>query len=589
MVLSDNDANIIIVGSFTGTANFDVKNNTHPMLSAGDDDGFIAKYDTGLNFIYADKIGGAGDDAIDNVALNSEGFMVVTGTFSTGGCDFDPSGNTWIASGYGNQYNSFLGWYEVLNGALLTVDTFDNTTLLFSAITADNQGNVYATGGFSGSLDIDPGAVVTTITAVGNYDAELAAFNYEGALLWHDEVGGPQNEIPQVLKFDGTNLAWAMDFGGQVDFDPGPGIQTFTSLSTDAFVGRYDVNGNFQMGFATQSQSANAGTVAWDVYVTGNGYYVGGSYGGTTNFNPAGNNMLTTKGPRTGYLALYDYSGNFLQVSGFFNDSANSSSEIDRIVGFPGNELIQVMGTVSGEVSLDFVHPADSVYFPGNYQQFLNTYDFFAVPPDTAASNLVFSNVTDSSMTVSFTKGSGSKRLVLAHMGAPVDSVPTSGIYFTADTVFALGNEIGDSNFVVYNDVGDTFTLTGLDSQTVYYFAVFEYNGFSSTINYQTTNYLTGHQQTRPFPATGIAPVQTPNFTAYPNPVSNRLCLHFDEPLQPGLQINISDMMGQTIIAQIMGETGQSTALDVATLPAGVYLCRVTGNSLNQTIQFIKN
>ncbi len=77
---------------------------------------------------------------------------------------------------------------------------------------------------------------------------------------------------------------------------------------------------------------------------------------------------------------------------------------------------------------------------------------------------------------------------------------------------------------MVYDGSGYYFDLTGLEKNTTYHFAVYEYNTSDAGDNdYLTTTYLTGNAATNPWPtvqtnglsATGIQGTQaTINFTA---------------------------------------------------------------------------
>jgi endonuclease G, mitochondrial len=62
--------------------------------------------------------------------------------------------------------------------------------------------------------------------------------------------------------------------------------------------------------------------------------------------------------------------------------------------------------------------------------------------PTVQASNVVFSDIGATSMTVSWTNGNGSSRLVLAREGAPVDAAPADGSAYTANAAFGSGSQI---------------------------------------------------------------------------------------------------------------------------------------------------
>jgi len=121
-----------------------------------------------------------------------------------------------------------------------------------------------------------------------------------------------------------------------------------------------------------------------------------------------------------------------------------------------------------------------------------------ATAPTTGPSNMSFSGINNTSMTVNFTKGNGSRRIVLCKAASAVSAAPVTGTPYTANAVFGSGSQIGTGNYVVYSDTGSSFTLTGLTANTTYYFAVFEYNGIAGFANYLTTafSYLTGSQAT---------------------------------------------------------------------------------------------
>ncbi len=95
--------------------------------------------------------------------------------------------------------------------------------------------------------------------------------------------------------------------------------------------------------------------------------------------------------------------------------------------------------------------------------------------PTTQASN--FSATPDvNSIDISWTRGDGDNVIVLAHENSAVDTDPSDGVSYTANATFSSGDEIGTGNFVVYIGSGTSETVTGLNSSTTYYFAVYEFN-----------------------------------------------------------------------------------------------------------------
>ena len=112
-------------------------------------------------------------------------------------------------------------------------------------------------------------------------------------------------------------------------------------------------------------------------------------------------------------------------------------------------------------------------------------------PPTTQATTFSVIAVGSGSATINWTPGTGGNVIVLAHASSAVNSTPASGNSYTANSVFPLGQQIGTSNYVVYNSTGSSLTVTGLSSGVTYYFSVFEYNTTSGFPCYLTPG-LTG-------------------------------------------------------------------------------------------------
>ncbi|MBL0049861.1 MAG: T9SS type A sorting domain-containing protein [Bacteroidetes bacterium] len=110
--------------------------------------------------------------------------------------------------------------------------------------------------------------------------------------------------------------------------------------------------------------------------------------------------------------------------------------------------------------------------------------------PTIAATGINFTSILDVSMTINWTNGDATNRLVVVST-LPINGsdVPTNGSVYTANTLFGSGSMIG-SSFVVYAGTGSSVNITGLTGNTNYYTAVFEFNSCPAT-NYLTSIYPT--------------------------------------------------------------------------------------------------
>jgi hypothetical protein len=123
-----------------------------------------------------------------------------------------------------------------------------------------------------------------------------------------------------------------------------------------------------------------------------------------------------------------------------------------------------------------------------------------AIPskPNLAASNLAVSSITNNSMQINWTSGNGARRLVVMRASTASNTLPSDSIYYNANSLYGNGSDVGAGNFAVYNGTGSNVTVTGLSQNTTYYITVYEYNGWMSTSNYQTTGALTNNTNTLP-------------------------------------------------------------------------------------------
>ena len=107
-----------------------------------------------------------------------------------------------------------------------------------------------------------------------------------------------------------------------------------------------------------------------------------------------------------------------------------------------------------------------------------------ALEPTLAPSAFSLKSNTTSSVLVSWKSGNGARRLVLARASSPVNASPTDLNAYVANPNFGSGTQIGSGNFVVYNGMGSSAEILGLNQNLSYHFLVVEYNGYGAASNY---------------------------------------------------------------------------------------------------------
>lgn len=139
--------------------------------------------------------------------------------------------------------------------------------------------------------------------------------------------------------------------------------------------------------------------------------------------------------------------------------------------------------------------------------------------PTVQASNIVTSNITDTSMTINWTNGNGGNRIVVMHAASSPTVTPADSRSYGSSLDYRLAPSIGSGNNVVFNTTGSgPVNVIGLTSGVTYTISVYEYDSAGAG----THNYLTTTATNNPVTATttGISSNLTQvNFTALSAPI----------------------------------------------------------------------
>lgn len=195
---------------------------------------------------------------------------------------------------------------------------FDGTssTCVPYGIKSDNSGNVYTTGGFIGNIDFDPGIGTNIFNSFGVWDIFVSKLDASGDFVWAKQIGGTSSEQGFSITCDNSGNVYVTGyFLGTVDFDPGPGTYTLSSLPTNTtencFILKLNASGNFVWVKHFASYRANSITLdnSGNVYTTGD-------FTGTVDFDPGiGNFFLTAYASSSyydGFISKLDNNGNFI-------------------------------------------------------------------------------------------------------------------------------------------------------------------------------------------------------------------------------------------------------------------------------------
>ncbi len=290
--------------------------------------------------------GGVAADASNNIYVCGQYFQNI---------DFDPGPGVEQHSAGDGGFDFYISKFDA-DGNFLWVKTSgsDNDLVTGTDVALDDNGNIYLSGCFMGTIDFDPGPGVDNHTAVGtDYCAYLSKYNSAGNYLWTIVWGG--NNYIYVVKQE-ADAAGAIyltgSFAGTIDFDPGSGVDQRTADNGEiTYLTKFSPDGTHEW---VRVWGDELGTLPYDIDVDSSGNaLVSGIYYGTIDFNPGpGVDVHIPNADFDAYLASYDADGNFLWAltwggdNNFLGDHARGVSRDES-----GNAYIA--GDFSGTADLD--------------------------------------------------------------------------------------------------------------------------------------------------------------------------------------------------------------------------------------------
>jgi gliding motility-associated-like protein len=356
-VATDATGNVYATGSFNGVIDMDPGAGVFSLSSISyyEQDIYISKLDADGNFVWAVRLGSGGSDFGYSSVVDASGNVYVTGSVR-GGMDFDPGPGTHVITAALSSDNAFVLKLDT-NGNFVWGTILGSTagTGVGRGITLDGSGNVFTTGNFTGTADFDPGAGTFNITSLGSEDIFLSKLDGDGNFVWAKSIGGTQGDRAYALAVDNSgNVVVTGWYRSAVDFDPGPAVFQLTTptVNAEAFISKYDNNGNFVWAKSTSGSSGTPWSRSIDTDGSGN-VIVTGYFPGTLDFDPGVATFnLTSTGDYDVFISKLDASGNFVWAHSIGGSTAQPDYGMGLAVDASGN--IVTTGSFNGTADFDF-------------------------------------------------------------------------------------------------------------------------------------------------------------------------------------------------------------------------------------------
>jgi hypothetical protein len=263
-VAADPSGNLYVTGLFYSTnAIF----GSISLTNAGQQDVFVAKYDSAGNVLWARRAGGTSFDSAFAVATDGAGSVFIAGNFFSPIASFGP-GMSLTNSG---EDDVFLAKYDANGGVLWARQVNGAGNDYAYGLAVEPGGNVYLAGNFfSQVLTFGKGIALTNN---GFNDAFVAKYSPSGEPLWARKAGGTSDDYGYAVALDSaTNIYLAGNYySTNANFS---GVLLTNAGSHEAYVARYDSTGALLWarragGGGADSASGLAIDVAGNCHLTG--------------------------------------------------------------------------------------------------------------------------------------------------------------------------------------------------------------------------------------------------------------------------------------------------------------------------------
>jgi hypothetical protein len=180
----DSASNVVYTGFLWGNVDFDPGPGTYTLSSTTPNSFFIAKIDSGGNFMWAKQVGGSsGYVSSGYVKLDQQANIFVTGVFR-GTVDFDPGVGVSNLTSPNSNDDVFFAKYDPLGNLLWAKRIGGNADDSGYVIKLDSQGNILLSGQYEGTVDFDPGPGVFNLSSVGTGNLFASKYDSAGNLIW---------------------------------------------------------------------------------------------------------------------------------------------------------------------------------------------------------------------------------------------------------------------------------------------------------------------------------------------------------------------------------------------------------------------
>jgi len=272
------------------------------------------------NFEWTVQLGGSNTDYAYAIAVDNDGNVITGGEFRFT-IDFDPGIDTEALLTSVGTYNAYISKLNA-SGGFVWARSIEGQSRVLDVHT-DDAGNVYASGRFRQTVVFPNGSESIQLTSNGQFDMFLAKYTSSGDLVWAFGLGGIYQDFMTGIAVDANgNLIVCGEFSDTVDFDPGQDVTELEEIGgfnyTDAFVAKYDSDGNFV--WARKFSGESLQTAAGVALSSEGDILMAGHFAGSIDCDPGPDELIFENGSELdwqGYIVKLTEDGDLIWGKSF--------------------------------------------------------------------------------------------------------------------------------------------------------------------------------------------------------------------------------------------------------------------------------
>lgn len=277
-VVADDAGGVYMAGYTSNGTGMSTLGSYQPQYGGGTTDGFLVKFNSSGQRVWATYYGGGGYDYAQHLAIDGN-FIYMSGTtYSASGIASSGSFQSVYTVSNNNYGNAFLVKWDTA-GQRQWATYFGVGSTNGSDVTVDQNHKVYLSGRTSASSGISTPAAHQSANGGGFADNFIAQFNASGQRIWASYFGGNGSEgAYPVMTVDGQNHVYLSGVTYSSDNIATPGAsRAIYSNSVDAYLTCFD----------------DTGSQLWGTYI-GPDYPYGGFYVSGLATSHCGNSVYVT-------------------------------------------------------------------------------------------------------------------------------------------------------------------------------------------------------------------------------------------------------------------------------------------------------